>query len=97
MWRYEPVLTRAGQSTARLIVSSDALTTADSGLPTVYTMQLAAADPESLLAVRIGDHGWAMTTTIERLLRKRMVERVGEAAPAEMEQVDNALRATFDL
>jgi mRNA-degrading endonuclease toxin of MazEF toxin-antitoxin module len=96
LWRYDPVISRAGQSPIRLIVSADALNAAD-GLPTVYGMQLAGEDPESLLAVQIGEYGWALTTAIERLLRRRMVELVGRATTGEMEQVDSALRAAFDL
>lgn len=97
VWRYDPVISRAGLSTSRLVISADALTAIEGGLSTVYTMQFADADPESLLAVRVGEHGWALATMIERLMRKRLVERIGEATPQEMEQVDNALRATFDL
>lgn len=95
IWRYEPVVHRAGQSTDRLIVSADSLNAA--ALPTVYAMQMVDTDPGSLLAVRVGEHGWALATAIERPLRKRLVERIGQADPKEMEQVDNAIRATFDL
>ena len=93
--RYEPVIHGAGQSTDRLIVSSDSLNTAD--LPTVLVVQLVEHDPGSLLAVRIGDRGWAVATAVERPVRKRLTQRVGEATAAEMEQLDSALRATFDL
>lgn len=96
IWRYEPVINRTGQRTHRLIVSADSINT-NGGLPVVYAMQLADTDPESLLAVRIGEHGWALATAIERPLRKRLVELIGRASAEEMEQVDNALRATFDL
>ncbi|MDN5859728.1 MAG: type II toxin-antitoxin system PemK/MazF family toxin [Pseudonocardia sp.] len=95
IWRYEPVVHRAGQSTDRLIVSADSLNAA--ALPTVYAMQMVDTDPGSLLAVRVGEHGWALATAIERPLRERLVERIGQAGPKEMEQVDNAIRATFDL
>jgi mRNA-degrading endonuclease toxin of MazEF toxin-antitoxin module len=87
---------RAGQSTDRLVVSSDPINSA-TALPTVYTMQMVDIDPGSLLAVRIGEHGWALATAIERPVRKRLVERLGQADPEEMEQIDNALRATFDV
>lgn len=96
IWRYEPVMTRAGQSTDRLVVSADSINNSD-GLPTVYVMQVVDSDPGSLLAIRVGDHGWALATAIERPPRKRLVERIGEASPAEMEQVDNAIRAAFDV
>jgi mRNA-degrading endonuclease toxin of MazEF toxin-antitoxin module len=50
-----------------------------------------------LLAVRIGHHGWALATEIDRPVRKRLPEQLGEATPAEMEQIDSALRAVFDV
>lgn len=96
MWRYEPVIARAGQSTTRLIVSSDVINRNES-LPVVYVMHVVDTDPGSLLAVRIGEHGWALATEIDRPVRKRLAEHLGEASAAEMEQVDNALRAVFDL
>lgn len=95
VWRYEPVVHRAGQSTDRLIVSADSINSSGA-LPTVYAMQVAGDDPGSLLAVRVGEHGWALATAIERPLRKRLVEQIGQASAEEMEQVDNAIRAIFD-
>jgi len=96
IWRYEPVLARAGQSTTRLIVSADVVNRNES-LPVVYVMHVIDTDPGSLLAVRIGEHGWALATEIDRPVRKRLTERLGAADPAAMEQVDNALRAVFDV
>jgi mRNA-degrading endonuclease toxin of MazEF toxin-antitoxin module len=49
-------------------------------------------DPMSLLAPRIGDHGWAVVTTIEQVMRNRLGEQVGVATPEEMEQIDTAIR-----
>jgi mRNA-degrading endonuclease toxin of MazEF toxin-antitoxin module len=60
-------------------------------------MHVVDSDPESLLAVRVGDHGWALATEIDRPVRKRLTEKLGEATTAEMEQVDSALRAVFDV
>lgn len=96
VWRYEPIIARAGLSTSRLIVSADAVN-ADDTVPTVYVMQMVADDPGSLLAVRIGDLGWAFALLMDRPVRKRLVERIGVATAEEMEQVDTALRATFEL
>ncbi len=96
LWRYEPVITRTGQPTLRLIVSADAVN-ADETIPAIYVMQVVETDPASLLAVRIGDHGWAFALRIERPPRKRLTEHVGAATAAEMEQVETALRATFEL
>jgi mRNA-degrading endonuclease toxin of MazEF toxin-antitoxin module len=94
VWRYEPVIARAGQSTLRLVVSADSIN-ADDALPTVYVMQVVETDPGSLLAVRIGDLGWAFALLVDRPVRKRLTDRVGAATVEEMEQVDAALRATL--
>ena len=96
VWRYEPVLARSGQSTLRLVVSADAVVGNDA-LPTVYAMHIVDDDPGSLLAVRIGEFGWAFALEVDRPPRKRLAERIGAASDEEMEQVDNALRAAFDV
>jgi mRNA-degrading endonuclease toxin of MazEF toxin-antitoxin module len=80
----------------RLIVSSDAINDAD--IPWVIGVHLIDDhDPMSLLAPRIGDRGWAVVTTIERVMRNRLGEQVGGATPEEMEQIDIALRAALSL
>ncbi|MGQ0576176.1 MAG: type II toxin-antitoxin system PemK/MazF family toxin [Pseudonocardia sp.] len=96
IWRYDAVIARAGQSDLRLIVSADAVNASDA-LPAVYGMHVVTDDPGSLLAVRLDPHGWAFALQIDRPVRKRLVERVGVASPAEMEQVDNAIRAVYDV
>ncbi len=96
LYRYEPVMTRAGQPTTRLIVSADAVN-ANEGLPTVYAMHVVNSDPGSLLAVRVGELGWAFALEIDRLPRHRLVEHLGRATPEELEQVDNAIRAVFEV
>lgn len=47
--------------------------------------------------MRIADLGWANLLEIERALRPRLVERVGAADADEMDRVDVALRAAFEL
>lgn len=96
LYRYQPVIQREGQSNLRLIVSDDAINANDQ-IPAVFAMHVVADDPGGLLAVRIGDVGWAFALEIDRPLRRRLVEKVGEATAEEMEAVDNALRATFNL
>ncbi len=96
LYRYEPVMNRAGQSTTRLIVSADAIN-ANEDLPAVYAMHVVDSDPSSLLAVRIGEFGWAFALEIDRPLRRRLVEHLGHASPNELDQVDNAIRAAFEV
>jgi mRNA-degrading endonuclease toxin of MazEF toxin-antitoxin module len=96
VWRYQPVVSRPGQPTLRLVVSADAINR-DDQLPVVLALHLVDTDPGSLLAVRIGDHGWARALSIEPVVRQRLVEHVGTADPGTMEQVSNALRAAQDL
>lgn len=96
IWRFEPVLLRAGESTIRLIVSADALNVSDA-IPWAYTIKVISEDPRSLLGVHLSGHGWAMASGVERPPSRRLVEKLGETTPAEMEQVDAALRAVFDL
>lgn len=96
VWRYEAAMARPGQPTLRLIVSAEVINDNDD-LPIVLALQIVDADPGSLLAVRVGEHGWARALSIEPVLRRRLVERVGTADPATMEQVANALRAVQDL
>jgi mRNA-degrading endonuclease toxin of MazEF toxin-antitoxin module len=96
LYRYEPVMARIGQSTTRLIVSADAVN-ANDALPTVYAMHVVDSDPGSILAVRVGELGWAFALEIDRPLRRRLVEHLGRATPEELEQVDNAIRAVFEV
>ena len=86
LYRYEPVMARAGQSTTRLIVSADAVNANDE-LPTVYAMHVVDSDPGSLLAVRVAELGWAFALEIDRPPRRRLVEHLGRATPEELEQV----------
>lgn len=89
-------MSRAGQSTTRLIVSADAINTNDD-LPAVYAMHVVDSDPGSLLAVRIGEFGWAFALEIDHPLCRRLVEYLGQASTEELEQVDNAIRAAFEV
>lgn len=96
VWRYEPVAARPGQPTLRLVVSSDVINSNDE-LPVVLALHIVPDDPGSLLAVRVGEHGWARALSIEPVQRRRMRERIDVADPAAMETVDGALRAVQEL
>jgi mRNA-degrading endonuclease toxin of MazEF toxin-antitoxin module len=96
LYLYQPVIQREGHSNLRLIVSADAIN-ANSQLPTVFAMHVVTDDPGGLLAVRMGEHDWAFALEVDRPLRKRLTEKIGEATTTELDAIDNALRATFDL
>lgn len=96
IWRYEAVVARSGRPALRLIVSANSIN-ANDGLPTVLAVQVVDTDPGSLLAVRVGQHGWARALTIEPVIRRRLVELVDRADDATMEQVSSTLRAIQDL
>jgi mRNA-degrading endonuclease toxin of MazEF toxin-antitoxin module len=96
VWRYRPVAERPGQSTLRLIVSANVVNEV-TDLPVVLAVHLVDTDPESLLAVRVGDHGWARVLSIEPVFRRRLLEHVDTADPETMDAVNTALRAVQDL
>ncbi len=96
IYEYNPVIPRPGSSRLRLIVSADALNEVE-GLEVVLGVHILDRDPESLLAPRVGDFGWAVVTTVERVVRSRLIEQVGAATPQELEQVSIALRIALDL
>lgn len=95
LWVYTPVIPRPGISILRLVVSADVIN--ESEIPWVLGFHLVSDDPGSLFAPRIGDHGWAVATTTERVIKSRLGERIGTATLEEMTQVDIALRAALDL
>jgi mRNA-degrading endonuclease toxin of MazEF toxin-antitoxin module len=89
------VLERPGQAVLRLIVSADFVNDGDG--VTVLGVHLVERDPQSLLALRIGTHGFANVMTIEPVLRRRLDTRIARVSAEEMEQVSSALRAAQDL
>ncbi|HSZ28213.1 MAG TPA: hypothetical protein VK784_00475 [Pseudonocardiaceae bacterium] len=78
-----------------MIVSADFVNEGDGA--TVLGVHLVDRDPQSLLAPRIGAHGFANVMTIEAVLRRRLDTLIALVSPEEMEQVSNALRAAQDL
>lgn len=96
VWRYEPVAARPGQATLRLIVSADVINE-NADLPIILGLHIVESDPGSLLAIKIGGHGWARALSIEPVLRRRLVERLGAADAETMGAVAGALRAVQDL
>lgn len=96
IWVYQPVLDREGDPRLRLIVSNDAINR-DEQLKVVRGLRIFDADPGGLLSVRIADHGWAAAMTSENVIRRRLVAKIGEATPAEMEAVEVAIAAMYGL
>lgn len=96
VWRYATAINRPGLSTARLVVSAAAINRAEQ-LPVVLALHVVDTDPGGLLAVGLGEHGWASALSIEPSLRSRLVERLAVIDPATMDRVDAALRAAQDL
>ena len=95
VYAYIPVLPRPGQSLFRLIVSADALN--DSSIPITLGLQVVDHDPGSLLSVHLDSHGWAVVTTIEQVIKRRLGELAGRISIDEQRAVDNALRAALAL
>jgi mRNA-degrading endonuclease toxin of MazEF toxin-antitoxin module len=95
IYRYQPVTARP-QPTLRLVVAAQALI--DAGEVVLLCVPIVEQDdPSSLLAPRVGEHGWAVVTLLERTLVSRMTLYVGEATDDEMEQVAVALRAALEI
>ena len=95
VYEYTPVVPRPGQSTRRLVISSDALNV--EGVPVVLGIHLVDDDPDSLLAPKIGEWGWAPVLTLERVLTSRLGYHLGEATADELATVGNALKAALEL
>jgi mRNA-degrading endonuclease toxin of MazEF toxin-antitoxin module len=95
VYAYTPVLPRPGQSLLRLIVSADALN--NSPVPVGLGLQVVENDPGSLLAVRLEGHGWAVVTTVEQVMKRRLGALAGRISPDEQRDVDDALRAALEL
>ncbi|MGH3569235.1 MAG: hypothetical protein ACRDRH_25065 [Pseudonocardia sp.] len=96
IWRYKPVLERPGLSTVRLIISAEGVNNTHE-LPVVLGLNILAADPGTLLSVRLGSWGWGSALAIEQVMRRRLVEHLDTMSPEVMEQIDSALRAAMEL
>jgi hypothetical protein len=95
VYAYAPVLPHPGRSLLRLIVSADALN--DSSIPITLGLQVVDHDPGGLLSVHLDGHGWAVVTTVEQVMKRRIGELGGRISTDEQHAVDNALRAALEL
>jgi mRNA-degrading endonuclease toxin of MazEF toxin-antitoxin module len=96
VWRYKPVIPRPGISTLRLVISPDQLN-ASQLLPVVLAVHIIDESPDSPLAPRIGELGWAPVTTIERAVKSRLIEHVSIATADEIRAVEEGLRIILGL
>lgn len=78
-----------------VLLSSDGIN--DSPRPWLLGVELRQRDPGDLLAVPVGDRGWAYAGDLTRLYRAWVGPRVGAVAPGELTQLEGALRAALDL
>lgn len=77
-----------------LPLSSDGIN--DSTRPWLL-VELRKRDPGDLLAVSVGDFGWAYAGDLTRLDRAWVGARAGTVAPGELMQLEGALRVALDL
>jgi mRNA-degrading endonuclease toxin of MazEF toxin-antitoxin module len=77
-------------------VSADGINVAEA-LPIVYGLHVLDSDPGELLAVEVSPWGWASALTLERVMRRRLVERIGTVSDETLEQVNASLRAALEL
>ena len=96
VWTYRPVIPRPGISTLRLVISPDPLNVSEL-LPVVMAVHIIDESPDSPLAPRIADLGWAPVTTIERAVKSRLLERVHTATAEELQAVEEGLRIILGL
>ncbi len=89
-------MNRQGQSTVRLIVSANGINDAES-LPIVFGVHVLDSDPGQLLAVHVAPWGWASALTLERVMRRRLVEQLATVPDDVLEQVDASLLAALEL
>jgi len=89
-------MNRQGQSTVRLIVSANGINDAES-LPIVFGLHVLDSDPGQLLAVHVAPWGWASALTLERVMRRRLVEQLATVPDDVLEQVDASLLAALEL
>lgn len=95
VYEYTPVISRPGQSRARLIVSSQDVNDAPDAR-VVLGLHIVDRDP-GLLGVRIDDLGWASALTFEVVLRSRLGSLLYTATSDEIEAVNAVLRVAIDL
>lgn len=93
LWTYEP----QGSPRHQLVVIVSSNGVNDSGRRWLLGVPITVDDPHDILAVPITRHGWADVTRMTRYFRLWLTKSEGVAGPADLEQLDSALRAVLDL
>jgi hypothetical protein len=93
VWRYAP----KGMPRERtvLIVSADGIN--NSPRPWVYGLEVVAEDPRDILTVHLPGQLWVNGTSLSRLWRDWLRERVGSLEGEALDAVDAMLRTAIDL
>lgn len=94
VWRYGP----KGPRGERLILIVSGLgINSDDRRPWLTGIDIIPRDPHDLLAIPVAGHGWADASTVVRIFRRWLTDRVDVLDPADLDNVDVALRAALDL
>ena len=93
---YSNMVARDRGPVARLVVAAQSVLD-NPDVPTAVTL-LVYADPRAgLLSVPVGDIGYASTLAPEASMRRLLGDVLHVCTPEELEQVDVAIRAAFDV
>ena len=93
LWRYCPP--SSPRHRVVVIVSSDGIN--DSARPWLIASDVHPEDPEDILTVPVGGHGWVNAADLSRVYRPWLTERLDAVDEATRERLDTALRAALDL
>ncbi len=93
VWRYAP----KGLPRERtvLIVSANGIN--NSARPWVYGLEVVDEDPHDILSVALPGNIWVNGTSLSRLWREWLRERIGSVEDDALDHVDGMLRTAMDL
>jgi hypothetical protein len=94
VWRYAAKGPRGDRNV--VIVSGTGINS-DERRPWLIGIEVVDHDPQDLLAVDLGGGEWADASTVFRVFRRWLVERIETLDIESMQRIDVALRAALDL
>lgn len=94
IWAYRPKGPRGDR--AVVIVSGDGINS-DERRPWLLAVDIVRDDPGDLLAVPVARRGWVDSSTVVRVYRRWLTDRVDVLDEVTIERLDAALRAALDL